>query len=492
MDKTGHVVVSSSSPRILGYTRLSKSESNGLTRQGTLERHIDELKSYGCTEIYWDIISRSTKKRVGLSKLIDEIKSKSVSEVVLTRLDRLTDSHSLMEEFIELVINTNTPCKGLKDNIDLTTVGGRTHARLLVTFSRNEIERTKERYLDSWEYVRKNHKISVPVFGYILENGYPKLNTTPFLCLLETKEELSISNIARELIELYISLKSLRITLKTIMSKYGFFPPVSQSLRSVNNNLCFNIRTSYGLNAWLYSPILRGHTSYFRRDLKKREPLIFYNTHPDHILMTEHEYQQILTISQMNKQIKGYGSPSRVHLFTGLAKCSECNRNMHTSSSKNKKGYVYIYYMCNGFYANCICPNKSIIRDINLESLVNSELKKRAFEISLLIKEEDSNPKSLNPLIPPILDKIKILESLQDPELLPNIRKLYNKIEHINNEANSLSQSLTCKRQLLLDCFQDDLFLESRTNQEKRDIYLLLVDTITVNSKKEVTVKLKV
>ena len=110
----------------------------------------------------------------------------------------------------------------------------------------------------------------------------------------------------------------------------------------------------------------------------------------------------------------------------------------------------------------------------------------------LLIKEEDSNPKSLNPLIPPILDKIKILESLQDPELLPNIRKLYNKIEHINNEANSLSQSLTCKRQLLLDCFQDDLFLESRTNQEKRDIYLLLVDTITVNSKKEVTVKLKV
>jgi len=491
MDKTGHLIFSSPSNRIIGYTRLSRSESSyGLSKQGTLERHIDELKSYGCTEIYWDVISRSSKKRKGLSQLMEEIKSNSVSQVVLTRLDRLTDSHSLMEEFIELVISTNTPCIGLKDNIDLTTVGGRTHARLLVTFSRNEIERIKERYSDSWEYIRKSKKVSMPVFGYVLENGYPKLNTAPFLCLLETKQEFSIHNLARELIELYLSLKSLRLTLRTVMSKYGLFPPVSKNLRRERNHLSFDLYTYQGLSVWLHSPILRGHTSYFRRNTSK-DNIIFYNTHPDQTLMSDYEYEQVLSISKLNSSLKGYGTSSKCYPLTGLIKCPHCNRSMDTCSTKSKNGITYVYYRCRAAYKSCICSNRSITRDTYLEDLVISELKNKAYQVSLLVKEEKLESTSVNPLIAPILNKIKVLESLEDPELTPNIRKLYSQIDHINNREKSLSTSINNKRQLLLDCFQDDLFFKSRTKQEKRDIYLLLIELITINSNKEISITLK-
>lgn len=208
--------------------------------------------------------------------------------------------------------------------------------------------------------------------------------------------------------------------------------------------------------------------------------------------MSDYEYEQVLSISKINLSLKGYGTYSKCYPLTGLIKCLHCNRSMHICSTKNKNGITYVYYRCRAAYLSCLCPNRSTTRDTYIEDLVISELKNKAYQISLLVKEEKLQSTSVNPLIAPILNKIKVLESLEDPELTPNIRKLYSQIDHIHNREKSLSTSTHNKRQLLLDCFQDDLFFKSRTKQEKRDIYLLLIELITINSNKEISITLKV
>ncbi|MHC5897523.1 recombinase family protein, partial [Nostoc sp.] len=98
MLKSGYICFQKTGVRRTGYTRLSKREQALGTH--TLEQHIARLQSAGATEVYWDIASRSKDDRVGLNKILKLVSNGETSEVILIRVDRMTDSHALMEKAI--------------------------------------------------------------------------------------------------------------------------------------------------------------------------------------------------------------------------------------------------------------------------------------------------------------------------------------------------------------------------------------------------------
>lgn len=473
-DKTNNI-------KSVGYTRLSSVEKDS---RDTLNRHIQQLQLAGCTEVYWDIISRSTKKRDGLSKVIELIKNKEILEIVLIRLDRLTDSHELMEEFIELVIQSGVKCRALYDSIDLTTVGGRTHARLLVTLSRNEIERTRERYINGWEGVRRKEKAINPPYGYITEDGIHKFDKTEVVCLLENKRAYSKSELAREYIEAFLETRSIRKAAREVNTKFGVDAlSFKQGVRGI-----FIVHTWLG--KLLVSPVLRGHIVYFRG---KDKELVIEDKHTD-ILISDSEYKEIQHLISYSRKHRGYIGRA-VHPLTGLLYCKECNRglvihvvtkNVNSREGKQNKKYVY-YYCANGEIG--LCKSKKGIKYEDIEEGIIAKLVEESRKISSNIqiiekdKEEDS-------LLKERRDKLERLKEFDDIEIIELRKKIEREIELIVKGSSKNNDLISKRRELLLEAFSNRDFILSKSDEIKKGIYRRVIDKVIVgiNNKKQVDV----
>lgn len=204
--------------RRIGYTRVS---SNSTEQLHALDQHKARLSAAGCNEIYWDIASRSKHNRKGLNRVLEILERQECDEAVFIRVDRMTDSPTVLEKAITICLQSKVPIRGLDDHIDFTTVGGRLHARILCNLARAEVERLSERIQHGHEYHRQMNAAYFPPFGYKKVDQHLELDLTSFICLLETKEELSRAAIGYELVETFLRTRSLRGTLKQFNEKYG-------------------------------------------------------------------------------------------------------------------------------------------------------------------------------------------------------------------------------------------------------------------------------
>jgi len=471
----------STSIKSIGYTRLSSVEKDS---RDTLNRHIQQLEIAGCTEVYWDIISRSSKKREGLSKVIELIRNKEILEVVLIRLDRLTDSHELMEEFIELVIQSGVRCRALYDSIDLTTVGGRTHARLLVTLSRNEIERTRERYINGWEGVRRKEKAINPPYGYVTENGMHKFDKEEVICLLENKKVYSKSDLAKEYVDTFLTVKSIRGAVLEVNVKFGVnATSFKQGVKGI-----FIVHTWLG--KLLVSPVLRGHIVYFRG--KDRE-LILENKHND-ILITEEQYKEIQHIINYNKRHRGYIKRA-VHPLSGLLYCKECNRrlvihvvNKWVNREEGEKKYVY--YSCANNSAG-LCSNSKYIEYKNIEEVVLDKLVKKAERVAKSV-EIVEREKEETELIKERRRKIERLKEFDDKEIIELRKKIEREIELLTKSSSRSDSEINKRRELLIEAFSSREFILSKKDEVKREIYKRVINKVLigVNEKGKVNIEM--
>ncbi|MBD2364581.1 recombinase family protein [Anabaena minutissima FACHB-250] len=471
--KNGYVCFYPELPRRTGYTRLSKNEIEG---RDTLNRHIEQLRKSGATEVYWDIISRSSKKRPGLSQVMDLAKNQLTTEIILIRLDRLTDSHALMEDFIELIIKTNIPCRGLHDSIDLTTVGGRTHARLLVTLSRNEIERTSERFKDGWEGVRRRRKAVNPPFGYVVVDNKHALDNQEFLCLIDTQEARSKGAIAREIVEIFLAKKSLRSCVKYLNEKYGLWHSNHGGGKSGFSTSGLFQFSPAGLSYWITSPVLRGHLIYFRG--QENEETIF-NTHPDARIISEAEFIEIESILKRNSQIRGFGTRLAHYPLSGLIYCAECGGSCYSlkAGQRNGKERDYYYYKCKNASQGS-CSSKGSIRMDVAEDAVIKKLTAAASELTQFIKPE---------LLPPPTKLLSLKEELKKTESwgdYPEIQSLRNRLKieiaNLEQRADQSDFRLDFFKKIVVEAFSDPDFFPTQTEEYRRQVYFQLVEKIIV------------
>lgn len=475
---------------ITGYTRLSTREQQ--LNSDALGNHIARLKAAGCTEILIDIESRSKADRLELNELIYRIENRLTAEAVFVRLDRITDSGAVLERVITACLDNDVRARGLDDNIDFDTVGGKLHARILVSLSRAEVERLAERVRHGWEHLR-NKKIAMnSPFGYRKIDDRHALDHEPFLCLLDGQQVMSKAAIAAEMIEAFLRERSLRLALRAINERYGIytFAHNNKAGKAKGGRVARDVfRFSLGGFAlWLRNPVLRGHICYLRR----KENIIHYDTHPDARLLSDLEWAEIEKILEHNRRLRG-GSNTIKYPCSGLVFCGECRSACYSLKGNRGKtpGFNY-YYQCKNWVSRS-CGQKATIRMEIVEAAVIDALVEKALRIADLAAIVPK-PKS-NKLVELEQELIEIehLESrFKSKRYAQAKHDILNQIREAKSQADVGETISDHRRQLLSAATKDKKYWQTLTAHQKRTMFHELVESITVKNGAVISVELKV
>lgn len=473
--------------RRIGYTRVSSNKPEQLK---ALEQHKARLKAAGCTEIHWDIASRSKHDRDGLNIVLGLIQRQQCDEAVFIRIDRMTDSPTVLERAIIVCLESGIPIKGLDDNIDFTTVGGRLHARILCDLSRAEVERLRERVMNGHNHHRDRNAAWFPIFGYKKVGDALELDYEPFVCLLDSQQELSKAAIARDLVKTFTTYRTLRKTIQVFNIRYGlhrFTTPRDRKLRGWSG---FN---AGGLLSWLNNPILRGHLAYGRTGNQHNEAAwdIRYNTHPEHRLLSDQEYTAIADLLRWNSEHGAAWKAKEVHPLTGLIYCAECLSScscQHYRSRVDVTKKTYSYQCQN--YRSGACGSKRMVRQDVLEPALIDALCTRATAIADLAQTSDEPIDS--PELQALRSELQFYQSAPGSRAQTIIAELQQQIAAVKLQQSAVSSQQLANRELLLSTFSDSLYWQTLQPEEKRDLYRALCDRIVIRDGAVQSVLLKV
>ena len=478
--------------RVIGYTRVS---SNSPEQLHALEQHKARLTAVGCTEIYWDIASRSRANREGLNRTLEAIERKECDKAIFIRVDRMTDSPTVLERAINICLQSGIPIVGLDDNIDFETVGGRLHARILCNLARAEVERLAERIKRGHEHHRDQNAAYFAPFGYKKVGDSLELNLDPFLCLLETRTELTPAEIGRDLVETYLEQRSIRGTVRYLHEKYGVQQfSNGKGSRKSPGSLGFSLS---GFTAWINTPILRGHTAYGRtaRQRNRHKHLwdIRYDTHSDHRLMSDEEFQTIDSTLDWNSKHKNWDSPKslRIHSLSGLVYCSVCGGSCRVTSfrlrtDRTKKKFSF---QCKQYQLKA-CNHKTSVRETKIEQVVIEALTKQAETITSIA---ELPPEHIDP---PELQELKaelaFYENAPGTRAAGIVADLKQQIADFYSNRQVNEQQQQAQYELLQQVFYDLNYWKTLLPEEKRNIYRALVDKVYIQDGSVQSVELKV
>ena len=486
--------------RLIGYARVSSREQS--ENSHALEQQIDRLKSEGCEMIYSDVESGYKGKNYpGLNQVMDLVRSRSVGEVVCTRIDRLSrrgvKSFAIFDEFIK----SGVTLRLLDEPTDLSTASGKMVAGVLAVMAQHHSDSKAEAVKHGWRHLRSRKVAMNPPLGYIKRDDRYHLDHAPFVCLLEGQVELSKFEIGRELVAAFLDKKSLRLALRVINQKFGIAtfahnnePGKAKGGRVARGTLRFS---PAGFSNWLTNPVLQGHTPYLRKSNGKHGQ-IHYDTHPDQRLISDDEIKAINDILKLNKQVRGFGSTALKYSLSGLVFCGECRgscyavsgaKNYHKAKRLGIAPDMEYYFQCKNWQTRS-CSQQTMIKMSLAEESVISALVDRTSEI---VNYAD-RPADI--IEPPELRKLReelaLYKSMPGSRANIIINELQLEIETQRRLLENQNNIYTDNRSLLINTFSEPLFWETVGTDKKRQIYRDLVARVVIKDGAVIDVKLKV
>ncbi|MBD2681727.1 MULTISPECIES: fdxN element excision recombinase XisF [Nostoc] len=505
--------------RIVGYARVSSREQ--AVDSHALEQQIARLKAAGATEIYQDIQSGSNDDRPALKKLIDLVHSQQVDEVIITRIDRKARSLPKLRECIDIYHKSGVNLRILDQQIDLNTSQGKLMVNVLGSLAEWETDLLSERIRHGKEH-RRNKRAACESYpwGYQVVNDKYQLDTRLFLCLISDRPDnylelyneddvkklpgLTIKQIARDCIDIFLQVKGISRALKVIFQKYG----ITRKHNKRNSRDSILHWTTAGFNNWLTNPVLRGHTAYFQRitiskgKRKKNKPedwQIIHDTHPEHRLITETEVVEIEQILKFNSKTGHFSfnqDPNNPVCYreyayqTGLVFCAECGSKCITKSAKHKQG-MYYYFACR--YADMGCGNKKSTRKSNIENSLIHTLVQRSQTLANELDEQPTREQQKSEKLKQLESRLEALEKI--PGFDPDLEKLKEKIRlQITEEINPfLSDSILNKStEEIIRAGNNLAIWHTLSPDEKVKIYHQIVHQITIRNAEVEEVILKI
>lgn len=486
---------------IIGYCRVSSREqaenSHALEQQEARIRGlVDDIVS--------DVESGSSDTRPNFQKLWGMIDDGLVSEVIVTRLDRLTRSLPMLRKFLDHCQAHQVALKALDDNIDTHTAMGKFHINMLGALAEMEVDRLSERVKHGWQHFRDSQRAFQPPFGYIKVDEKLQLDHEPFLCLLDGQVK-SRAMLARECVEAFLEARSARLALREINTKYGIRTFAHQSQQGIKKGgrvaqQMFRFSVG-GFIRYLRNPVLQGHICYFP---KSKDRQIVYNTHPDQKLISEEEARQIESILNDNRQRRGYGSTAPKYPLAGLVFCQECRSacysqkacmNYHRAKRLGIPKVHRYYFQCKN-WRDRSCSNKTTVRQDDVEAVVIEALSQRAKKVSQTLE----TPKQEEPVeIKELQEQLKQLQQIPNPNsaITSAIADLQAQIHQLKTQSGLETDQAESERASLKETFSDpvfwDTYLKTKLSPEEvREVYRRYVDRVLINDGEIVQVILKV
>lgn len=480
---------------IIGYARVSTREQSDNSH--ALEQQTLRLKAAGATEIYTDVESGSKNSRPKFKKLLADCKLGKISEVVVTRLDRLTRSLVTLRDTIDQLKESGVILRALDDSIDTSTAAGKFHLNMLGSLAEMEVDRLSERVLHGWQHLRDRQVAMNPPFGYCKVDDKHTLDHQKFLCLLSDRSELSKAELAQDIIKAFFQERSLRGCLRIINPKYGIFTTANKNetgekIGGVISRGLFRFSVG-GLRNWLTNPVLQGHLCYLKnRKGKRLDPShwqIVRNTHE--ALITHEQALEIDTIIQHNRQVRGYGTQAQRFPLSGLVFCGECRSSCYSCAGRIGSSLTefHYYFQCKNAQTRS-CPNRKMVRQEKCETAAIAALVQRAEQIANIAELPEQKIESVE--LREVRSQLAALESLgYNPAIAKAKEQLKAQISNLEHQMVSDQTISEDLREMHINTFSSLPFFETLPDLEKKAIYQALISRIVVKDAEVMQVILK-
>lgn len=444
----------------VGYVRVSKGE-----QEDALVQQAARVNKAGVILMFSDIESGKNDKRKEFNKMLAMCREGNVTEVVVTRIDRLARSvitiHRTMAMFEELKVKLIVLDSPIDDS---ASPFGWFSMNQMAGLAEFESRLLQSRVNHGMAYFREQNKACQnPPFGYARFNE----KYVPDMTVHEPSSKTHWL-IATEIVEYFLSNQaSLRNSIQFFLKKYNVkFSPA-------------------GLRAWLKNPTLQGHTRYnvkFNR-VNPENWDIRENTHQ--ALISKETYQEIEARLMENQKMWGRnfgGSTGRAnavgnYLLSGQILCGCCGGKVYVH---DKKKSVAVRCKQRRMYGDSVCTNKAGVHLQKIIETVDEALTARAIELKNYVVTGQPNTED-SPEVIELKNKVEVLQKLpQDSIIDEAIEKTILKVQQLQQKNIQLVKFGTGLQKELVDAFSDNEFFEIMPEENKRQLYKRFVKHVKV------------
>lgn len=416
-----------------GYIRVSTPSGEQLS---ALDGQRQRVQNEGVDFLFEDVQSGRDTDRPGYLRLLDAIRKGRCTEVVVTRLDRLGRDAAEADAFLAYSAKHGCVVRALDGGVvESQTPQGFFLSRLMTSLAEMESRMLSMRIkagLESRRRLRAPIRATAP-WGYRVSEDKLRLEPDP----VEFPR-------ARQMVDL-LHRNNWRL---------------SQSIRDWRAQGLGPIPLNSGLSLgrWLYNPILRGGIGYHHRTNRT-----FRETHwgihtP---LLTNGEFESARLQINANRRKWGRTVARVDHLLTGLCRCGHCGGRMIYNGGKDRPPGL----LCRG--PGCAYGFKAT-HEAAIVPAVNRALSAHAEQLCQMVATEP-------PEIERLRQEIARYEEYHDPDL-------QEAIETKRMRISELRQQPVIDQELLASLRQHE-FWEVYSQQELRELYLLLVDHVLIRDR---------
>ncbi|MBW4666613.1 MAG: recombinase family protein [Cyanomargarita calcarea GSE-NOS-MK-12-04C] len=501
------------------YGRVSTIEQQ--EDRNALKKQLERGKNAGCDRFYWDIQSRTTEVREGLQQLINDLKISpkgTISELVVTRIDRIGSSSKLFYSLLEVLRSRGIRLIALDQTIDTESLGGELTIDILLAASKFEIKMLSSRVSAERKHrmtQRKSHRFAP--LGWKVENDIYIKDESWCVSLLDGKRSFRVWELAKLVFDVFGLCGSVRKTCNTLNEMVGTpgkiearSPDVKRKhLISAENldstDFSSNTKKTFkrypwaslqwspaGLKNFLVNPVHAGGTPFnvtTSSPSKGKQISHFdkwdcnWDTHEG--IITREQHEQIKRIIRSNANNKWAATAGdTTNPFANLVKCGRCGGALTRMSSRRdrRKGDYTAYYQCT-HYSLGRCDAKEMISSRSLDNQVAANLVREATRLASMVdfgEEKHLEPASVK----------ELRETLAGLDKLPTnhfVEKAKDGISDQIASILSLHEKATKRsllvREELVQMFCDREYWDSRTPEDKKRMLNRLVRRIIVDGR---------
>lgn len=428
----------------VGYARVSTGEQDeALTQQ------VARLEKAGVCKIFSDIKSGKSNNRQNFNKLLTLCRQGKITEIVITRLDRLARSVVTISKAITLFEEQHIKLIILDAPIeDISNPFSKFSINQMGALAQFESDLLQSRVIHGYNYFREQNKACPqPPFGYRRDSE----KYVPDLTLHESGKSNWV--IAREIIDWFVSNQStIRGTIHHIYDVY-------------------KIRFSTtGLTNWLKNPTLRGHTCYNRKFNNTRPELwdVRKDTHTP--LIDEEIYRDIETLLSENRRRWGRNNKGETGkgLLSGLIYCGCCGGKCYLRRNKNLLGCKQ-----RAEYGETYCTNKKSTSLTFICEFLDKALTEYANRLrDYALSEEPAESAEV----------IELRATLANLQKLPQNDAIDDAMAKIKIQIFQ-HQKVAYPSELIdewVNTFSDVQFFKLMPQQEKAELYRKFVRSVTI------------
>lgn len=323
------------------YIRVSTEEQakEGFSINAQKEKltNYSKISDWEIIDYYIDngISAKNIKDRPEINRLIEDIKTRKINNVLIYKLDRLTRSVKDLISLIELFEEYDCTVSSLTEKLETSNAVGRMFVKIIGIFAEFERENLAERVSFGYEQKTREGNYTntngVNGYEYIVGKGH----------LMVNKKEREIVN---RIYEMYLNgtsmLKIAKIyNTEKVPSKRG--GSWSQStIKSILTNPLYVGKIRYGVS-------------------KKLESRAFEVNGVQESIIDEETFNRVQELITKRKKYNSRKYHSENAYFSTALKCAKCGSMFHPKQQKHNGKYYITYYCNNKQTAKCDCAGIS-------------------------------------------------------------------------------------------------------------------------------------